>query len=105
MNKDSALYALGAILLGVITLYFGDFALQWQPVPAGIPLRVPLAYVSGVLLIVGGGALLSRKWQRPGALLFAWMYGFWTVVAAWPQGPGQSRARSSNGMASPRSDS
>jgi uncharacterized membrane protein len=80
MNKDSALYALGAILLGVITLYFGDFALQWQPVPAGLPLRVPLAYVSGMLLIVGGGALLSRKWQRAGAWLFAWMYGFWTIV-------------------------
>jgi len=80
MNYNSALYACGAILLGAITFCFGDFAMQWQPVPVGIPLRVPLAYVSGVLLIGGGVALLWHKWERPGALLFAWMYGFWTVV-------------------------
>ena len=86
MNYNSALYACGAILLGIITIWFGDFAMQWQPVPAGTPLRMPLAYVSGVLLIGGGGALLSRKWQRPGALLFAWMYGFWTVVLHAPCG-------------------
>ena len=36
MNRNSVLYALGAILLGVLGIWFHDFALQWQPVPAGI---------------------------------------------------------------------
>ena len=35
MNYNSALYALGAILLGVIGIVFHDFALQWQAVPGG----------------------------------------------------------------------
>ena len=44
MNYNSTLYACGAILLGAIICWFGDFAMQWQPVPEGIPLRTPLAY-------------------------------------------------------------
>ncbi len=35
MNSNTALYALGAILLGAVGIYFHDFAMQWQPVPAG----------------------------------------------------------------------
>ena len=80
MNFNSALYALGAILLGVIICWSGDFAMQWQPVPDWVPLRAPLAILSGVLLIVAGGALLVRRWERRAALLLALNYGFWTVV-------------------------
>ena len=54
MNLNTALYALGALLLGAIGIYFHDFAMQWQPVPAGIGMRTQLAYLSGLLLIVGG---------------------------------------------------
>jgi uncharacterized membrane protein YphA (DoxX/SURF4 family) len=80
MNPHSALYALGAILLGAVGLYFHDFALQWQAVPAGIPARTLLAHVSGVILIIGGGAILSRKGERLGALLLAAFYGLWVVA-------------------------
>lgn len=71
MNNNALPYALGAILLGAVGIWFRDFALQWQPVPAGFPLRVPLAYVSGTLLIVGGIAVLDRRYARRGALLLA----------------------------------
>ncbi|MBC8027083.1 MAG: hypothetical protein H7Y89_13905, partial [Steroidobacteraceae bacterium] len=64
MNPNNALYAFGAILLGVVGIAFHDFAMQWQPVPAGFPIRTPLAYVSGFILIAGGAALLSRKGER-----------------------------------------
>jgi uncharacterized membrane protein YphA (DoxX/SURF4 family) len=85
MNYHIMPYAIGAILLGVIGICFHDFALQWQPVPAGIPLRTPLAYLSGLLLLAGGGALLTRRGQRPGALLLAVFYGIWVVALHLPR--------------------
>ena len=71
---------LGAIVLGVIICWSGDFAMQWQPVPDGFPLRMPLAILSGVLLIAGGAGLLLPSWQRQSALLLTLNYAFWTVV-------------------------
>ena len=84
MNRNSALYALGAILLGAAGLYFQDFAMQWQPVPKDIAHHTLLAYLSGVLLIVGGGAILTRKGERGGALLLAVIFGFWVLALHLP---------------------
>ena len=67
MNSNALPYALGAILLGAVGIWFHDFALQWQPVPAGFPFRVQFASASGVLLIVGGAAILTElscAWVR-----------------------------------------
>ena len=80
MNYNAALYALGAILLGAVGICFHEFALQWQAVPAGMPARVVLAYVSGALLMIGGGAILWRKGERAGALLLTAFYGLWVVA-------------------------
>ena len=79
MNINSVLYAAGAILLGAVTIYFGDYAMQWQAVPAAAP-HGALVYLSGALLIAGGVALLTRRWERAGALFLACFYGFWVVV-------------------------
>ncbi|MEJ0086659.1 MAG: DoxX family membrane protein [Pseudomonadota bacterium] len=84
MNRNSALYALGAILLGAVGIWFHDFALQWQPVPKGIAMHTPLAYLSGLLLIIGGGAILTRRAERGGALLLAVFYGFWVLALHLP---------------------
>jgi uncharacterized membrane protein len=54
-------FALGLIGLGVLSLIYGDFALQWQPVPASIPGRTILAYASGAVMVLCGGGLLSRR--------------------------------------------
>jgi uncharacterized membrane protein YphA (DoxX/SURF4 family) len=80
MNKHAALYALATVLLGAVGIWFHEFALQWQAVPAGIPMHTPLAYLSGALLVVGGGAILSRKYERSGALLLTAFYGLWVVA-------------------------
>lgn len=85
MNKNSALYAFGAILLGVTGIVFHDFARQWQGVPDGIPFRMPLVYLSALLLLGGGCALLARRTERAGALLLAAFYGFWVVVFHLPR--------------------
>lgn len=84
MNTNALPYALGAILLGAVAIWFHDFALQWQPVPEGFPLRVPLAYVSGVLLILGGVAILGSRFARAGALLLASAYGLWLLILHGP---------------------
>jgi uncharacterized membrane protein YphA (DoxX/SURF4 family) len=84
MNYNSLVYALGAILLGAVGIWFHDFAMQWQPVPKGLPAYGMLAYVSGLLLIAGGVAILSRKGERLGALLLASFFGLWVVALHLP---------------------
>ena len=44
--------------LGVLALVYGDFAMVWQPVAPWIPGRTVLAYVSGVIMLLGGVGLL-----------------------------------------------
>jgi uncharacterized membrane protein len=84
MNSNALPYALGAILLGAVGIWFHDFALQWQPVPAGFPFRVQFASASGVLLIVGGAAILTRTVVRVGALMLASAYGLWLLILHGP---------------------
>jgi uncharacterized membrane protein YphA (DoxX/SURF4 family) len=84
MNYNAALFGLGALLLGAVGIFFHDFAMQWQPVPPGIAARTALAYASGALLIVGGGAILSRKYERAGALLLASFFWLWMFVLNLP---------------------
>jgi uncharacterized membrane protein len=78
MNYNAALYALGAILLGAIGIWFGEFAMQWQAVPKWIP-PMPFAYLSGALLIIGGALMLARR-ERVGAALLASFYGLWALA-------------------------
>jgi uncharacterized membrane protein len=58
-------FAIGMIGLGILALIYGDFAMVWQPVPqfAG---RTAVAYVSGVMMLLGGVGLLfspTVKWS------------------------------------------
>src|SRR6185295_6916881 len=61
LKLDRVFFALGLIGLGILSLVFGDFALQWQPVPAWVPARAFLAYASGAVMVIGGAGLLSRR--------------------------------------------
>lgn len=47
--------------LGILGLTYGDFALQWQPVPSGFAGREVLAYLVALLMIAGGIGLLFRR--------------------------------------------
>jgi len=78
MNFHVLPYALGAILLGAIGIWFHDFALQWQAVPKSIP-AMPYAYLSAALLLAGGLLMLAKR-ERAGALLLASFYGLWVVA-------------------------
>ena len=59
------LFAIGLIGLGILSLVYHDFAMQWQPVPASIPGRSALAYASGLLMVIGGVALLFKAIAAP----------------------------------------
>jgi len=61
LKLDRVFFVLGLIGLGVLSLVYHDFALQWQPVPAWVPGRAFLAYVSGAVMIAAGAGLLSRR--------------------------------------------
>jgi uncharacterized membrane protein len=54
------LFAVGMIGLGILALVYGDFALVWQPVAPWIPGRTVLAYVAGLVMLLGGVGLLLR---------------------------------------------
>jgi uncharacterized membrane protein YphA (DoxX/SURF4 family) len=78
MNYNNILYAAGSLLLGLVGIRFGAFALQWQAVPAFIP-AMPFAYLSGALLAAGGALIIARR-ERAGALLLASFYGLWVAA-------------------------
>jgi len=78
MNKNALVYALAAILLGAVGIWFHDFAMQWQGVPKSIP-AMPWAYVSGAILVAGGALILARR-EKIGALVLAVFYGLWVVA-------------------------
>ena len=87
------------LLLGAVGIWFHDFALQWQAVPGGIPMRTPLAYLSGALLVAGGGAILSRQYERAGALLLAVFYGLWVIAFHLPNALRRRSSTSARGTA------
>lgn len=78
MNYNAIVYAVGALLLGAVGIWFGDFAMQWQGVPKSVP-AMPWAYVSGAILAAGGALILARR-EKPGAWVLASFFGFWVVV-------------------------
>ena len=84
MNPHSIVYAVSAILLGVVGIAFHDFAMQWQPVPVGIGMRTQLAYLAGAILAAGGVMLLVRKYERAGAWLLTVFIAAWMLVLNLP---------------------
>jgi uncharacterized membrane protein YphA (DoxX/SURF4 family) len=83
-NLGLYIYAGAAIFLGVLGLVSGDFAAPWQSVAPNFPLRVPLAYLTAVIELVGGIALVvHRIWPRTaraGALILTIIYSVFTLI-------------------------
>ena len=78
-------YGLGAVFLGGVGLAVGDFALQWQPVPADVPGPALLAYAAAAVLTAGGVGVLFRRTRAWSALGLAVVYAAWTVVLHGPR--------------------
>jgi uncharacterized membrane protein len=78
-------FAVGLIGLGVLTLVYGDFTLQWQPVPAWVPDRRLLAYLSGVILLASGGALLAARTSAIASRVFFFYALLWVLLLKVPK--------------------
>jgi uncharacterized membrane protein len=85
VGPGQILFAAGLAGLGILSLVFHDFALQWQPVPTGVPGRAILALISGALLLGGAAALMTRRWGRDAALLLAVYLVLWILLLRLPQ--------------------
>jgi uncharacterized membrane protein len=84
MTRDQqpalTLFAVGMIGLGVLALIYGDFAMVWQPVAAWVPGRTALAYLSGVIMVLGGvGLLFNATVTWAVRLLFPYLI-VWTLL-------------------------
>ncbi len=79
------LLAIGLIGLGVLSVIYGDFALQWQPVPSWVPWRQALAYVSGAVMLASGVGLLFRRAAAPSSRVLIVYLVFWWVLLKIPR--------------------
>ena len=79
-NLGLYIYGGAAIFLGLLGLVSGDFATTWQNVGPNVPLRVPLAYLTAVVELVGGIALLVPRTARAGALALTIVYSVFTLI-------------------------
>ncbi len=80
MNRDGVPYGLGAIALGIIGLVFGDFALQWQPVPKDLPGHHLLALASGAIMLILGLGVLWTRTARLASAALAVVYLGWVAL-------------------------
>ena len=85
IGLGAAIFAVCMMGWGILSLIYHDFAMNWQPVPAGIPDRAALAYLSGAMLLAGGAALFWRRSAAFGAGLLAANLLVWIVLLQVPQ--------------------
>jgi uncharacterized membrane protein YphA (DoxX/SURF4 family) len=81
-------FAVSMLGLGMLGFITGDFALNWQPVPAGIPGRTALAYVTAALFWALGAGLLFDRFKYSFAIATAVAFLVWAILL---HGPGVVR--------------
>lgn len=78
----SRIYGIAAIALGLVGLFWGDFAAPWQPVPDGTSGRTFLAYAAALSFIAGGAAIQWPRSAKPGTWLLAALYALFALLWA-----------------------
>lgn len=71
--------------LGVLGMVYGDFALQWQPVPEWVPGREYLAYGCALLLLVCGVGLLIRRTSVAASRILLVYLLLWLLLLKFPR--------------------
>jgi uncharacterized membrane protein YphA (DoxX/SURF4 family) len=81
---SARIYGLGAVVLGLGGLFWGDFAVVWQP--DDVPGPTALGYAVALLPLLAG---VSMQWQRSaaaGALALVVLYSLAVIVFDIPRG-------------------
>ncbi len=84
VNLGQVCLALAMMGLGVLSIAYHDFTLQWQPVPDWVGARHVLATVSGLVLLAGGLGLLFRATGAMAALALTLFLLSWAVLLKLP---------------------
>jgi uncharacterized membrane protein YphA (DoxX/SURF4 family) len=79
-NLGLYIYGGAAIFLGLLGLVSRDFATSWQNVGPNVPLRVPLAYLTAIIELAAGIALLIPRTARAAALTLTALYSLFTLI-------------------------
>jgi len=79
-NLGIYVFAVAAIFLGVLGLASGDFATSWQRVGPTVPFREPLAYLTALIELAAGLALLWRRSARAGALTLTVVFSVFALL-------------------------
>ena len=83
LNLGSHVHGLGAIVLGLLGLVWGDFATVCQLVhalPFSVPHREALAYIVAVPLLLGGGAIQWCRTAQAGVVVLAIFYFIFALL-------------------------
>jgi uncharacterized membrane protein YphA (DoxX/SURF4 family) len=73
-------YGIAAIGLGLVGLWWGDFATVWQPVPNELSGRTALAYAAALAFIVAGVALQWRRSLWVGTVVVVILYSIFAFL-------------------------
>ena len=88
LNAGWIALAASMLGLGMLGFFTGDFALNWQPVPAWVPARTTLAYVTAAVFWTLGAGLLVDRYKHTFAIATAVAFFVWAVLL---HGPGVVR--------------
>lgn len=73
-------YAVSAVVLGLVGLAWRDFAAVWQPIPEELPGRVPLAILTATAFIASGIGLTWRRSAKVCAATLGLLYFTFAVL-------------------------
>jgi uncharacterized membrane protein YphA (DoxX/SURF4 family) len=79
------IYGLSAVVLGLVGLVWGDFAVVWQPVPNGVPGQTALGYALAAPFLLAGLAMQWRRAAGLGALALTVFYSLGVVLLDVPR--------------------
>lgn len=94
-NLGRHVYGVAAVALGLVGLYWKDFASVWQPVSATVPHRTTLAIIAALCFLMAGLLVQIRRFARAGFPILAILYsmaallwlqrviGFPRIIGTW----------------------
>ncbi|MEP6925463.1 MAG: DoxX family membrane protein [Pyrinomonadaceae bacterium] len=85
ISPGTVIFAVAMAAFGILSLIYPDFVLGLEPVPAWVPGRLVLAYLSAVFLVAAGVSLINDKTYRLAAISLGIMLYFWVLVLHLPR--------------------